>query len=135
MRVLFAYITACRGAAWTAAYACHILGLPACALGLRSDLVPITSTYEDARVIIDLGVSYFRCELFCKGDLLEVVSLECGAKAIDRGWSIDCTEVDFVNLHHPNLRQYFRFQRISNFAAIEAMNAVGRLSSSFETFA
>jgi hypothetical protein len=48
-----------QGAAWTAAYACHILGLPACALGLRGDLVPITSTYEDARVIIDLGVSYF----------------------------------------------------------------------------
>jgi hypothetical protein len=123
-----------QGAAWTAAYACHILGLPACALGLRGDLVPINSTYEDARVIIDLGVSYFRRELFSKGDLLEVVSLECGAKAIDRGWSIDCTEVDFVNLHHPNLRQYFRFQRISNFAAIEAMNAVGRLSSSFRNF-
>ncbi|KAE8149564.1 hypothetical protein BDV25DRAFT_156073 [Aspergillus avenaceus] len=124
-----------RGAAWTAAYASYILGLETCAVNRESAPVPITSDYDSARVVFDLSSTETKCELFREGNILDFITFNGDLPPLNSGWSIDCSLVDFFDLHHPGLKREtpLGYLRLSNFAAIEAMNTVSSLIGSFET--
>ncbi|KAL3475478.1 hypothetical protein BJX99DRAFT_259421 [Aspergillus californicus] len=123
-----------RGAAWMATYASYILGLGTCAVRADSTPVPITSGYEEARVIFEVSASENTGGLYLERNLEDLISLETGPPSIFSGWRIDCSRTDFVNLHHRSLCESHpvALARISTFAAIEVINEISTLSSSFD---
>ncbi|KAL4909750.1 hypothetical protein BDW74DRAFT_143656 [Aspergillus multicolor] len=126
--------TGLRGAAWMATYASYILGLRICALRADGTPVPMTSSYEEAQVIFEVSAPESAGGLYQEGDLQDLICLETAAVSINSGWRVDCSVVDFVNLHHPDLRQSqpVPFSRISTFAAIELFNEISTFSQSFD---
>ncbi|RDW90059.1 uncharacterized protein DSM5745_01834 [Aspergillus mulundensis] len=126
--------TGLRGAAWMATYASYILGLRICAVTADGTAVPMTSSYEGAQVIFEVSAPESTGGLYQEGDLQDLISLETAPVSINSGWRVDCSVVDFVNLHHPDLRQSqpAPFSRISTFAAIELLNEISTFSQSFD---
>ncbi|KAL4917858.1 hypothetical protein BDW62DRAFT_182970, partial [Aspergillus aurantiobrunneus] len=122
-----------RGAAWMATYSSFILGLGTCAVRADGTPVPMTSSYEEARVIFEIAAPESTSGLYVEGDLQDLISLEAGAVSISSGWRIDCSLVDFANLHHPDLRtsQPVAFARVSTYAAIVALNLTSALCSAY----
>lgn len=122
-----------NGAAWVIAYTCSILGLKACALDGDGEPVPITGEYEDAMVVINLASQVSSCQLYLSGTITDkVITLQEPQHFGRRGWSINCFEVNFLELQHPGLSTSETFSRLSNFAALETMNAVTALAATFD---
>lgn len=123
-----------RGAAWMATYASYILGLRMCAVKADGMPVPMTSSYEEAQVIFDVSAPESAGSLYLEGNLQDLITLETAQISIRNGWRVDCSMVDFVSLHHSDLRQSqpVAFSRISAFAAIEVLNEISTLSLSFD---
>ncbi|KAL4997878.1 hypothetical protein BDV10DRAFT_201550 [Aspergillus recurvatus] len=123
-----------RGAAWMATYTSYVLGLRICAVRADGTPVPMTSSYEEAQVIFEVSAPEGAGRLYQEGDLQDLIALETAPVSVNSGWRVDCSVVDFVNLHHPDLRQSqpVAFSRISAFAAIEVLNEICTLSLSFD---
>jgi hypothetical protein len=121
-----------RGAAWVITYACSVLGLNACALDKNGDPVPVAGKYEDAKVVINLASLENNCQLYLAGTTTEhLISLQEPEQFKRRGWSIDCSTVNFVDLQHPGLRNSESFSRLSHFVALETMNSVTAWAATF----
>ncbi|KAJ5743683.1 hypothetical protein N7533_008553 [Penicillium manginii] len=123
-----------RGAAWIAAYTSYILGLPTCALDADERSVPITSNYDAAQIIFDVSSTEQNGGLYLEGEVLDLISLDRRAIDNSSGWRVDCSIVDFFNIHHPDLRMSRpdTFTRLSTFAAIDLLNTLADLSASFD---
>ncbi|KAL3431840.1 hypothetical protein BDV09DRAFT_175532 [Aspergillus tetrazonus] len=123
-----------RGAAWVATYTSYILGLRICAVRADGTPVPMTSSYEEAQVIFEVSAPESAGSLYQEGNLHDLIALETAPVSINSGWRVDCSLVDFVSLHHADLRhsQPVAFSRISAFAAIEVLNEISTLSLSFD---
>ncbi|KAL4740504.1 hypothetical protein BDV11DRAFT_214350 [Aspergillus similis] len=123
-----------RGAAWMATYTSYILGLRLCAVRADGTPVPMTSSYEEAQVIFEVSAPESAGSLYQEGNLRDLVALDTAPVSISSGWRVDCSVVDFVSLHHSDLRQSqpVAFSRISAFAAIEVLNEISSLSLSFD---
>jgi hypothetical protein len=114
-----------RGAAWVVTYACSVLGLNVCALNSVGDPIPIAGKYEDAQVVIDLASKESNCQLYLAGTSTDdLIVLQQPEQFNRRGWSIDCSSVNFVDLQHPGLRNSESFLRLSHFVALETMGRV-----------
>ncbi|KAN0093582.1 hypothetical protein V8E51_016766 [Hyaloscypha variabilis] len=121
-----------KGAAWVITYACSVLGLNACALDKNGDLVPVAGKYEDAKVVIDLASVENNCQLYLAGATAKhLISLQEPEQFKRRGWSIDCSIVNFVDLQHPSLRNSESFTRLSHFVALETMRSVTAWAATF----
>lgn len=125
-------VTGIRGAAWIVAYATYVLGWNACALDRGSKPVPITSSYAEARVIVQAYSSEYSCGLYLQGELQDIITIGGLSPSYKKGWIIDCGSVNFVDTYHPALNRRPEFLRISTFAAIELYNSIFAATSLFE---
>ncbi|KAL2074219.1 hypothetical protein VTL71DRAFT_7997 [Oculimacula yallundae] len=121
-----------KGEAWVVTYACSVLGLNTCVVDKDGNVVPIAGKYEDAKVVINLGSSEHDCQLYLAGVTTDhLISFQAPEQFSRRGWSIDCSLVNFVDLQHPGLRNSDSFSRLSNFVAMETLGAVTAWAESF----
>ncbi|KAL4751109.1 hypothetical protein BDW72DRAFT_212906 [Aspergillus terricola var. indicus] len=95
-----------RGAAWMATYTSYILGLRICAVRADGTPVPMTSSYEEAQVIIEVSAPESAGSLYQEGNLQDLIVLDTAPPVA--------------------------FSRISAFAAIEVLNEISTLSLSFD---
>ncbi|KAL9120945.1 MAG: hypothetical protein Q9187_002503, partial [Circinaria calcarea] len=120
------------GAAWVATYASYVLGLPTCAIDASGCTLPVNGTYEEARVVIRISSSALAntCETSRTGNLEDFISLE--SEGLERkGWSVDCSIVNFLDVNCPELRKMPDFPVLCEFAALEMMNAISELADNF----
>lgn len=116
-----------RGAAWVMTYACSILGLNVCALDKDGNSIPIVGNYEDSQVVLDLASKESNCQLYLAGASTDyLITLAEPIPFKRRGWSIDCTTVNFLELQQKGITSSPSFSRLSYFIALETMNAVSR---------
>ncbi|KAI4213179.1 MAG: hypothetical protein LQ351_004125 [Letrouitia transgressa] len=95
-----------KGAGWIAAYTGQILGLPVCAVDQQGNQHPMTNNYLNAKVIIEPFGNETKFEVLTVGgpsilsDLIQIGSL---ASAQRQGWSVSCSEVNYLLYRHPEL--------------------------------
>ena len=122
-----------KGAAWVIAYACSILGFKASALDKNGDIIPIVGEYEDAVVVINLASQVSNCQLYLSGTTTDkLISLQEPKHFGRRGWSIDCSKINFLEVQHPGLTKSETFSRLSHFVAMETMSAVTAWAATFD---
>jgi hypothetical protein len=122
-----------RGAAWVITYACSILGLNVCALDKTGDPVPIAGEYQDAKVVINPFLQSSSYQLYLANTTTEeLIYLQEPEHFKRRGWSIDCSKVNFLDLQHPGLRKSETFSRLSHFVALETLAQVTLWAATFD---
>ena len=123
-----------QGAGWVATYSSYVLGLPVCAIKDSGQTLPISGIYEQARVVIrpmisDSGVIY---NISKAGEIQQFIALEQSDMPHPRnGWSVDCSLVNFLDTHHPGLRQERDYPIICAFTAQMMMNTTAELAEAF----
>ena len=127
-----AYVFICwglRGAAWITAYATEVLGLPVCTLQEDRVPVPITGSYEDAKVLIELHCPEKKCELYANKTLEEQLQLQDVESGSRRGWNVDCFAFNYLDYRLPKIRASESMGQISSFLAIKTLNRVSFVAS------
>ncbi|KAK7179894.1 hypothetical protein PSPO01_14024 [Paraphaeosphaeria sporulosa] len=131
------YIFICwgfRGAAWITSYASEVLGLKVCALQADRTPIPVTGSYEDAKILIELSSNKSSCGLYLKKTLEEQFELSKERPENQRGWSVDCAIVHFLEYRLSKITQSESLPRISAFVAIETLNQVSTLASAISSW-
>ena len=125
--------TGTAGAGWLATYASYVLGLETCAIKDSGHVLPINGSYEHAKVIIrspSSGVSSM-CEISRAGNIEDFISLTAIGDLNRYAWSIDCTVVNFLDTHLPDLRKETIFPIICEAAVLEMTEIVTELAQDF----
>lgn len=119
------------GAAWVITYAVSVLDLHTSVVQHDQDPFPIYGPFESAKVLIQLSSDDFNCALYKTGDLQDVFDTQQAPTAARKGWSVDCTLCNFLELRHPRTSSLPFFSRMSYFTALEALNEVSTKALSF----
>ena len=121
------------GAGWLATYSSYVLGLATCAIRDSGHVLPINGSYERAKVIIrssPQNVSSM-CEISKAGKIEDFISLTTVGDWQSSGWSIDCTVVNFLDTHQPDLRKETIFPIICEAARLEMIQITTELAREF----
>ncbi|KAL9609428.1 MAG: hypothetical protein Q9167_005804 [Letrouitia subvulpina] len=110
-----------KGSGWIAAYTGQILGLPVCAVDRQGKQYPITNNYLKAKVFIEPFGDETKCEVLTVGNLSDLVQIRSLDITERKGWSINCTEVNYLLFRHPELHNPNIASVISDFVAIVSL--------------
>lgn len=78
-----------QGAAWVAAYAQDVLGLPVCMFVNESMAVPLSGDHISARIILRLYSGKQTCELRRVGKVEDFIKVQNNPTRDEKGWVID----------------------------------------------
>lgn len=119
-----------QGAAWTAAYASHILGLGICMVAPLDEgqiPIPITAGFETAKVVFYVGSGMDGIEL-CKSGVVEDLIHRTSITKSAVEWMVDCDDISYFNTQHTDLRNRELQHQISIFVSAKALDCVAELS-------
>ena len=119
------------GAAWVTTYAYIVLGLEVCALGKDGVPVPLSGTYQTAKVVIDVSKESKQCELYKEDEIQSFIQTEAISQNVRHGWSVNCSTFNFLDYNHPGLQEKPEFSRLSDFVAADTLNEISALASHF----
>jgi len=86
------------GAAWVAAYAQDVLGLPVCILLGSNKTVPLSGDYASAKVVLHICSKENRCQLQRTGKIEEYVCTQPLADDARKGWTVDLGVTSYLEL-------------------------------------
>jgi hypothetical protein len=102
-----------RGAAWIATYASHILGLGTCAVLSGGEVISLSASYTDPKVIFFLYSTIDQVTLCKEQTIDELISTK--GPEIASNWLVSCDRVNFLQYYCPNTGIYIGLRRCENF--------------------
>ncbi|KAL8868420.1 MAG: hypothetical protein Q9174_005006, partial [Haloplaca sp. 1 TL-2023] len=120
------YFRGFPGAAWVAAYASIVLGLPVCAVDRKGLEIPLNQIYGKSKIIFELGAKESSFEFFTEGKLGDAIRIETLKDESRRSWSVDCLELNFFNHNFPETLDSADVAHISDITAILTLECVAR---------
>ena len=128
------YFRGFPGAAWVAAYASIVLGLPVCATDRKGAEVPLSQTYGKSRVVLELGAKENSFQSFTEGKLSDAIQTESLKAESRRSWTIDCLELNFFCHNFPEAFDSEDISYVSDMAAILTLGCVERIISPMQRY-
>jgi hypothetical protein len=110
-----------RGAAWIATYASHVLGLGTCAVLRDGEVLSLTASYTDSKVIFFLYSTTDQVKLYKEQTIEELISTK--DPEIASNWLVSCDRVNFLQYHCPNMGTPM-LESISHFVAATTFGSI-----------
>lgn len=111
-----------HGSGWVAAYASFILGFSVCAVDAAGIQIPLSDSYDKAKVILELGAKESTCEVHIEGMLSDFISIEPLDQSSRRSWVVNCAELNFLAYNLPELTDPAHVRIVSEVAAVDTLN-------------
>ncbi|KAG4428907.1 hypothetical protein IFR05_015610 [Cadophora sp. M221] len=125
------HVSGFQGAAWIATYATHILGLGACVVLGGGEILSMTASYEDSKVIFFIGSVKKEITLWREREIEELISMDEPDQAASN-WLVSCDRVSYLQYHCPNMRGRIR-ESMSHFVTAKSFGAIQKFLGDIPT--